>query len=125
MRQNQYGQPIGDALPHWQPAGMPGQALLSGRFCRLEPLNLERWGDELYQAYQTAEDDRDWTYLFWARPQTREDFQHYLQALASSADRRTMVVIDQANGRAVGTCAFCASIPPTVRLNWAPSTGPR
>lgn len=106
MRQNQYGQPIGDALPHWQPAGLPGHRLLQGRFCRLEPLSLERWGDELYRAYQTAEDDRDWTYLFWERPQTREDFQRYLQAQASSADRNTMVVVDQANGRAVGTCAF-------------------
>lgn len=64
MRRNQYGQPIGEALPHWQPAGMPGHSPLQGRFCRLEPLNLERWGEALYQAYQSAEDDRDWTYLF-------------------------------------------------------------
>lgn len=125
MRRNQYGQPIGDALHHWQPAGIPGHRLLQGRFCRLEPLSLERWGDELYQAYQIAADDRDWTYLFWERPQTREEFQRYLQTQASSADRNTMVVVDQANGRAVGTCAFCASIPPTAWPNWAPSTGRR
>ncbi|BEM33696.1 GNAT family N-acetyltransferase [Serratia marcescens] len=125
MRQNQYGQPIGDALPHWQPAGMPGHTLLPGRFCRLEPLDLERWGDELYRAYQTAEDDRDWTYLFWQRPQTREDFQHYLQAQVSGADRNTMVVIDQANGRAVGTCAFLRIDPANGAaelgtINWSP-----
>ena len=30
--------------PSWQPAGLPGHRLLQGRFCRLEPLSLERWG---------------------------------------------------------------------------------
>lgn len=125
VRRNQYGQPIGEALPHWQPAGMPGHSPLQGRFCRLEPLNLERWGEALYQAYQSAEDDRDWTYLFWERPQSRADFQRYLQAQASSADRNTMVVIDQSNGRAVGSCAFLRIDPANGvaelgTINWSP-----
>lgn len=125
MRKNQYGQPIGEALPHWQPAGIPGHTPLQGRFCRLEPLNLARWGDALYQAYQTAEDDRDWTYLFWERPQSHADFQRYLQAQVSSADRNTMVVIDQTNGHAVGTCAFLRIDPGNGvaelgTINWSP-----
>ncbi|WP_338859684.1 GNAT family protein [Serratia marcescens] len=104
---------------------MPGHRLLQGRFCRLEPLSLERWGDELYQAYQIAADDRDWTYLFCERPQTREEFQRYLQIQASSADRNTMVVVDQANGRAVGTCAFLRIDPANGvaelgAINWSP-----
>lgn len=82
-------------------------------------------GEALYQAYQTAEDDRDWTYLFWERPQSRADFQRYLQAQASSADRNTMVVIDRANGRAVGTCAFLRIDPANGvaelgTINWSP-----
>ncbi|HGE8300883.1 GNAT family protein [Serratia nevei] len=104
---------------------MPGHRLLQGRFCRLEPLSLERWGDELYQAYQIAADDRDWTYLFCERPQTREEFLRYLQTQASSADRNTMVVVDQANGRAVGTCAFLRIDPANGvaelgAINWSP-----
>ncbi|HGE8446689.1 MAG: GNAT family protein [Serratia marcescens] len=104
---------------------MPGHRLLQGRFCRLEPLSLERWGDELYQAYQIAADDRDWTYLFCEWPQTREEFQRYLQTQASSADRNTMVVVDQANGRAVGTCAFLRIDPANGvaelgAINWSP-----
>lgn len=102
----------------------PVTGYCKGGFAALSPLALSA-GDELYRAYQTAEDDRDWTYLFCERPQTREDFQRYLRAQASSADRNTMVVVDQANGRAVGTCAFLRIDPANGvaelgTINWSP-----
>ncbi|CAI2495066.1 ribosomal-protein-L7/L12-serine acetyltransferase [Serratia ficaria] len=125
MRHNQYGQPIGDALDHWQTAGEPGNKVLQGRFCRLEPLQADRRADELYQAYQLAEDGRDWTYLFCERPETPSEFRDYLQAQASNADRKTMAVIDQVSGKAIGSCAFLRIDPingaiELGTINWSP-----
>lgn len=103
----------------------PGTRRCKGGFAASNRLTSRAGGDALYQAYQTAEDDRDWTYLFWERPQSHADFQRYLQAQVSSADRNTMVVIDQTNGHAVGTCAFLRIDPGNGvaelgTINWSP-----
>lgn len=35
---NDLGQPIGEPIPNWQPRPSPSGTVLSGRYCRLEPL---------------------------------------------------------------------------------------
>ncbi|WP_416236082.1 GNAT family N-acetyltransferase [Serratia rubidaea] len=106
VRNNQFGQCIGDALPEWQPAGEPGLQTLCGRFCRLEPLDIQRDAAALFHAYQLAEDGRDWTYLSHEYPQTLDEFTHYLQSQGQAGGRKTMTVFDQRSGRAIGNCAF-------------------
>ncbi|CAE1147481.1 GNAT family N-acetyltransferase [Serratia sp. Tan611] len=125
MGNNLFGQCVGDALPAWQPAGEPGAQTLSGRFCRLEPLDIQRDAAALFQAYQLAEDGRDWTYLPYERPQTPDEFTRYLQSQAQAGDRKTMTVIDQRSGRALGTCAFMRidranGVVELGMINWSP-----
>ncbi len=74
QRINQFGQPIGAALPDWQPVAIPTPQALTGRFCRLEPLDAARDAAGLYAAYASAPDGRDWTYLTEERPETLADF---------------------------------------------------
>ena len=40
-RRNAYGQPIGAPLPDWNGAKPPGRAQLAGRYCRIEPVDVE------------------------------------------------------------------------------------
>jgi RimJ/RimL family protein N-acetyltransferase len=77
-----------------------------GRYCRLEPVNVQRHGQELFAAYQQAPDDRDWTYLVHYRPATAQDFNTYLGKLAKSEDPLNFAIIDAATNRAVGTAAL-------------------
>jgi hypothetical protein len=37
---NTFGQPLGRALPGWQPPPRTGRSVLEGRFCRVEPLDV-------------------------------------------------------------------------------------
>ena len=64
QRTNEYGQPIGELLSHWSPRPAPTGVTLKGQFCQLEPLNAARHAADLFAAYQTAPDGRNWTYLF-------------------------------------------------------------
>ncbi|MBN8639177.1 MAG: GNAT family N-acetyltransferase, partial [Anaerolineae bacterium] len=61
-RLNHLGQPISFAVPDWTPPPVPPREPLIGRYCRVEPLEIERHADDLYAAYSTADDDRNWTY---------------------------------------------------------------
>ena len=53
-RRNEFGQPIGPALPDWQPARRPALVTLTGTWCRLEKLGAGH-GDGLWAALQDAE----------------------------------------------------------------------
>ena len=56
-------QPIGFALPNWQPRLPPEATVLIGRTCRLEPLDPARHADDLCHAFLQPEAATVWTYL--------------------------------------------------------------
>ncbi|WP_233887443.1 GNAT family N-acetyltransferase [Paraburkholderia flagellata] len=105
-RLNEYQQPIGDPVTGWQPRERPARVTIEGQFCRIEPIDLDRHAADLYEAYGTALDGRDWTYLF-AEPFTDfATFREYLAKAAASGDPFHYAVIDRASGKAVGTFAL-------------------
>lgn len=58
---NEFQQPIGTPLPEWMARRPPERTTLTGRFCKLEPLDAEQHASDLYTEYVLATDDRDWT----------------------------------------------------------------
>lgn len=106
IRLNRYGQPIGPAIAGWSSRPRPPRAELTGRYCRLEPVNRQRHGADLYAAYMEAPDDRDWTYLFDERPEREGDFGSYLERLASSEDPLHFAIIESRSEKALGTAAL-------------------
>ncbi len=79
---------------------------MTGRYCRLEPVSVQRHEKDLFAAYQQAPDNRDWTYLFHDRPETPEDFNTYLTKLEKSEDPLHFAIIETSTNRAVGTAAL-------------------
>lgn len=103
---NEYGQPIGVPVPGWSARPLPSAATLEGDFCRLELLNVERHADDLYAAYSTAPDGRDWTYLSVGPFTDPLAYRGHAEAAARSIDPRHYAVIDKKTGKAVGTLAL-------------------
>jgi RimJ/RimL family protein N-acetyltransferase len=105
-RLNTYGQPIGPALPDWQPRPRPPSTPMVGRFCRIEPVDPDRDAAGLFEAYAEAPDDRDWTYLASERPSSHEACRAYLEGLAATDDPFHHTITDLATGGPVGTAAL-------------------
>jgi RimJ/RimL family protein N-acetyltransferase len=102
---NSLGQPIGAALPGWRPPPLPPREPMRGRFCTVEPLDLERHAGALYAAVSLDREGHNWTYVP-AGP--FDDFPAYLAWLekrAAGADPMFHAIVD-AMGRAVGTAAY-------------------
>ena len=106
QRTNEYGQPIGELLSHWSPRPAPTGVTLKGQFCQLEPLNAARHAADLFAAYQTAPDGRNWTYLFSGPFANEDDYRRHAEAAAQSTDPRLFAVIDSATGIPVGTLSL-------------------
>jgi len=103
---NLYGQTVGDAVPGWEGAGPLPVTPLSGRACRLEALNADRHSDDLFLAWQRADDARDWTWLGAARPDTRQATWRWVEDKVTDDTLIPWAVIDLVSGRAVGVVCF-------------------
>ncbi|VVD86748.1 GNAT family N-acetyltransferase [Pandoraea anhela] len=103
---NDFDQPIGPPLPDWTPRSQPPRTPIVGRYCRLEPIDVERHAKDLYDAYSTAADGRDWTYMTGGPFADFDSYYAYATKLAASADPLHHAVIDLATGKAVGTLSL-------------------
>ena len=57
-RINEFGQPIGFALPDWKPPPFPPHVPLQGRYCRLEPLSAAKHARDVFEAQREDTDGR-------------------------------------------------------------------
>ena len=106
VRKNAWGQPIGPARGDWRERPRPSRTPMSGRYCRLEPVDVTLHADDLFAAYMQAPDGRDWTYLFTERPADAEAFRVFLGKAAASNDPLHYAIIAADTGRAAGTAAL-------------------
>ncbi|MZI92933.1 GNAT family N-acetyltransferase [Vibrio sp. CAIM 722] len=103
MPDNQFGQPVGNNLLNWQPRQPPQNMVLQGRTCRIEPLNVPKHLNDLYEAYSQAPDGRDWTYMFAGPFTNKETFADYLTSAAASLDPKHYAIVELASEQALGT----------------------
>jgi RimJ/RimL family protein N-acetyltransferase len=103
---NAFGQPIGPPLESWSPRQCPESTVLTGRYCRVEPVDVEAHASTLFDAYMQAPDERDWTYLAYVRPANLASFRDYLAELAASKDPLHYAILDPGSRHAVGTAAL-------------------
>ena len=96
-------------MPGWTPRALPPRTALEGRFCRVEPLDVDRHADSLFAAYEEAPDARDWTYLPNERESDPTAFHAFVAERARSADPLHMAVVCE--GEALG-CAALMRIDP-------------
>jgi len=106
IRTNDYGQPIGPALPDWTPPSLPPRAPMVGRYCRLELLDVARHAADLHAAYALEPDGRFWTYLPYGPFDSVEAYASYMAARGAGGDPLLHAIIDLATGKPVGVLAL-------------------
>lgn len=104
--QNHLGQPIGLALLDWKPPSRPDHVPMTGRFCRLEPLDPAKHGADLYAANQLDAQQQMWTYLPYGPFSTYEEYLEWLNGAWQSTDPLFFAIIDLPSGLAVGIAGY-------------------
>jgi hypothetical protein len=88
-RLNAYQQPVGPALPDWQP-----RARLQARPCRPQlpagALDAARHAAQLHAAFATAPDGRDWTYMMSGPFPDAASYRHQAEQMQATRTRCTM-----------------------------------
>jgi len=109
-RVNSFGQALGDAVLNWRPPTAPAREPIRGVRCDLEPLDLERHGDALYEANARG-DGSHWTYLFADPPPTRDAYLHYMARTFPGDDPLCHAIIDRQSKTAVGVASYMRIVP--------------
>ncbi len=105
-RFNEFGQPIGFALPDWKSPPFPPRAVLAGRYCRVEPLDAARHARELFDAQREDSSGERWTYLFNGPFTEFAPYEAWVRESQASHDPQFHALVDIATGRAVGVAAY-------------------
>jgi len=105
-RFNEFGQPVGFTLPDWKAPPFPAHAVLTGRYCRLEPLDAGRHAREVFEAQRADRNGERWTYLFHGPYTDFADYEKWAKEAEGSRDPQFYAVVDAADSRAVGTATY-------------------
>ncbi|MCY4044536.1 MAG: GNAT family protein [Cellvibrionales bacterium] len=108
---NGFGQPVGDSLDDWQGAKLPGEHTLSGKFCRLERLDVNRHVEPLFDVLCEAAFAKNWTYLPYGPFETFDRFLTWLTSVSSDKDPLFFVVVNTQDSSALGLVSFLAIQP--------------
>ena len=93
----------------WRPARAPERTPIDGEAVRLEPLDAERHGDDLFAAAAGA--DTTWRYLPYGPFPSRSAFGAWLQRHAATLDPLAFAIIDREAGAARGIATFMSIVP--------------
>lgn len=101
-------EPIGPKID-WRPAKAPERVVHQGRYARLDPIDPERHGQDLYALAKG--EDRLWTYMGYGPFADLAQFRAWLAECAATSDPLFFAVIDEAGGRASGMVSYLRITP--------------
>ncbi|MGI9436844.1 MAG: GNAT family N-acetyltransferase [Geminicoccaceae bacterium] len=108
---NPFGQPIGLPVLDWQPVSPPPLTPMEGQFCRVEPLDIDRHGSDLFSAFSDEQGDRNWTYLPYGPFETEADLRTWITTYCVGSDPLFHAIVDKATSGAVGVASYLRIVP--------------
>ena len=103
---NELGQPIGFVVLNWQPARLPSDEPMQGRFCRLERFNPDAHAVSLHQANAADSEGRGWTYLPYGPFKTLDSYRAWAQDVCRRSDPLFYAIIDTAIQKPAGVASY-------------------
>lgn len=103
---NDLGQPVGKPVPKWTPRDVPPRASMTGRLCRLDPIDSTAHSRDLFEAHALDVDGRNWTYLPYGPFTTPDEMDVWTRWAARQDDPIFYAVIDPVTGKANGWASY-------------------
>ena len=99
---NDLKQPVGVPVADWTPPPFPQHKIMEGRFCRLEPLSVERHAANLYRADSDDREGASWTYLPYGPFVSEHDYIAWMEDNCFEDDPQFYAIVDLKDDSATG-----------------------
>jgi RimJ/RimL family protein N-acetyltransferase len=105
-RVNSLGQPVGYQVPHWKAVNPPPKVPIAGRYCRIEPIDIDRHAADLFEAISDDADGRTWTYMAYGPFGTLPEYRAWMKTTCLGNDPLFHAIVDAGTDRAVGVASY-------------------
>ena len=106
---NEFGQPIGPAVPDWTPPARPERTTMQGAYCTVEPFDIDSHVPDLFEALCAIEPD--WTYLPYGPFADLAAFREWVQERCLGDDPLFYTVRDSETGKTCGVASLMRITP--------------
>ena len=113
---NEFDQLVGFSVEGWGGCTFPPHREIIGRYCRLEPLNIEKHAQQLYDAHTANRNDADWTYLPYGPFDTFEAYRDWLSTVETTKDPQFYAVFDLIRQKALGVASYLRINPTSASI---------
>ena len=116
--------PVGPDVPGWTPPPRPADAVLEGRYARLEPLDAEMHGEALFASY--AGHDWIWDYLPYGPFDTAAPYVDWVRSVQGKPDPFFYAIRNLESGACEGVASYLRIAPEAGsievgNINYAPA----
>jgi RimJ/RimL family protein N-acetyltransferase len=105
MMPDQQSLPVGFPVDGWTARPLPPHTPMIGRWCRVEPLDVERHAADLHEANLEDREGRNWTYLSSEPFRELSAYREWLTKM-NTGDPFFHAIIDAKTNKAVGVAAY-------------------
>ena len=103
---NSLGQPVGFPMPGWRAPPRPPRTAMTGRYCRVEPLDPDRHAAALCAANALDANGAGWTYLSSGPLVTLDDFHEWMRTSCRGEDPLYYAIVSLPDEKAVGVASY-------------------
>jgi len=103
---NDLGQPVGAPVPGWKGVVRPPRTAMSGRYCRVEPMDPALHADDLHRANALDPSRRNFTYLSVGPFDAFDAYREWMASASRSEDPLFHAIVDMVTGKAVGLASY-------------------
>jgi RimJ/RimL family protein N-acetyltransferase len=113
---NELGQPVGQALPGWQPPPPPPRQTLEGRYCLVEPFNPGQHAEALFAANSLDAEGRNWTYLPYGPFAELAAYRAWAEQVCGGEDPLFFAIVEGDSGLAAGLASYLRITPASASI---------
>jgi RimJ/RimL family protein N-acetyltransferase len=106
LEKNEFNQVVGCYVENWVSPERPGNTILHGKFCILDPLEIHKHADKLFDSLSIDNQGESWTYLPYGPFNTCDEFQDWLQKTISDNDTLLYAILDIQTKRPIGIAGY-------------------
>lgn len=110
-KKNQFGQLVGELVENWKPLLKPEKIILQGRCCILEPLEIHKHADKLFNVLAIDNAGESWTYLPYGPFDTLNEFKDWLAKTLSEKDILLYTILDAKTCEPIGISGYLRITP--------------
>lgn len=103
---NEFGQLVGYPIENWQPLKRPEKSLIKGNYCIIEPIDLDKHAEKLFDVLSIDNQGESWTYLPYGPFATAGEFKDWLMVTMAEEATQLYAILDGKTSAILGIFGY-------------------